>query len=232
MLETIFSWNTLWWLMLILYVPSCLGLILIVLLQKGKGVGFAGAFGAGPGSEAVFGPRTARSLPQKITYTMAGIFVFFALAMSMISGRVGRGLAPELIQDAAVPAAATTDGATTDPTGAAETTTTTTGDTAVTVDVPEAPSPSGIGGPGTTAAGDTPVDEVVTESGEVTAAPAADAGASVQPTEATDVPVEATPVVEVTPTEAAPADAAPVEAPAAETAPVEEAPAAEAPAAQ
>ena len=72
-------WNIIFWLMLLLYVPSCIGLILVVLLQKGKGVGFAGAFGVGGGSDTVFGPRTARSLPQRLTYGMATLFMFLAL---------------------------------------------------------------------------------------------------------------------------------------------------------
>ena len=55
MLSAIFSWSSLWWIMLIIYIPACLGLIAMVLLQKGKGSGFAGAFGVGPGSETVFG---------------------------------------------------------------------------------------------------------------------------------------------------------------------------------
>lgn len=103
MLDAIFSWNTVWWLMLVLYVPSCLGLIIIVLLQKGKGVGFAGAFGAGPGgADAVFGPRSSKSLPQKITYTMAGIFMTLSLAMSMLSGNLGSNVAPTLVEDTGV----------------------------------------------------------------------------------------------------------------------------------
>lgn len=103
MLDAIFSWNTVWWLMLVLYVPSCLGLIVIVLLQKGKGVGFAGAFGAGPGgADAVFGPRSSKSLPQKITYTMAGIFMTLSLAMSMLSGNLGSSVAPALVEDTGV----------------------------------------------------------------------------------------------------------------------------------
>jgi protein translocase SecG subunit len=103
MLDMIFSLNTLWWILLFLYVPACLGLVLIVLLQKGKGVGFAGAFGAGPGgSDAVFGPRSSKSLPQKVTYTMAGIFMVFALVMSMISGNRGSSVAPELVPDTGV----------------------------------------------------------------------------------------------------------------------------------
>ena len=77
--------------MLVLYIPSCLGLIVIVLLQKGKGVGFAGAFGVGGGSDTVFGPRSARSLPQRITYAMAGIFMVLALLISMVYGTLNSG---------------------------------------------------------------------------------------------------------------------------------------------
>jgi preprotein translocase subunit SecG len=101
MLDYIFSVNVLWWVIIIPYVAACLGLIVLVLLQKGKGVGFQGAFGMGGGSEAVFGPRSARSLPQRMTYTMAGLFMFLALVMSTISGKVGQGSAPELADEGA-----------------------------------------------------------------------------------------------------------------------------------
>lgn len=90
--------DILWWLLLILYVPACLGLIVIVLLQKGKGSGFAGAFGVGPGSETVFGPRARKSLPVRMTYIAAAAFMLIALVMSMISGRVGKGAAPALAE--------------------------------------------------------------------------------------------------------------------------------------
>lgn len=98
MLETIFSLATLWWLLLFLvYLPCCVFLIIIVLLQKGKGAGFAGAFGLSPGSESVFGPKLARTLPQKLTYVSAGIFMVLAILLSALSGKVGKGPAPELI---------------------------------------------------------------------------------------------------------------------------------------
>ena len=94
--------SILYWFLLILYVPACLGLIVLVLLQKGKGTGFAGAFGAGGGSEAVFGPRASRSLPVRLTYIFATTFMVIALIMSLISGDVGKGNAPDLaVVDAA-----------------------------------------------------------------------------------------------------------------------------------
>lgn len=102
MLQYIFSWETFWWLMLIPYILCCIGLILVVLLQKGKGVGFAGAFGVGPGSETLFGPRSAKSLPQKLTYIAAGLFMVLALVMSTVSGKLGKGAAPSLVDEAAV----------------------------------------------------------------------------------------------------------------------------------
>jgi protein translocase SecG subunit len=86
----------LWWVLIVLYIPSCIGLIIFVLLQKGKGTGFAGAFGVGGGSDTVFGPRTSRSLPQRITYIMAAIYMVFALLLSIITGRVSHGSAPKL----------------------------------------------------------------------------------------------------------------------------------------
>ena len=69
MMDAIFSIDTLWYLILCLYIPSCLGLIVIVLLQKGKGVGFAGAFGVGGGSDTVFGPNVSTwNLPDPATW--------------------------------------------------------------------------------------------------------------------------------------------------------------------
>jgi preprotein translocase subunit SecG len=98
----ILSWDAVWYVLLALYIPACLGLVLIVLLQKGKGTGFAGSFGmgAGPGSETVFGPRAGQTLPVKMTYVAAVIFVLISLGMSLIAGRVGRGAAPELVEGA------------------------------------------------------------------------------------------------------------------------------------
>lgn len=100
-MQSIISWQTLWYLILVLYIPACLGLIVVVLLQKGKGVGFAGAFGMGGGSDTVFGPRASKSLPQRLTYIMAGLFMALALVMSLIAGRIGTGVAPATVNESA-----------------------------------------------------------------------------------------------------------------------------------
>jgi preprotein translocase subunit SecG len=97
MIDLIFSWSMLWIIMWALYLPACVGLIVIVLLQKGKSSGFAGAFGVGGGSETVFGPRARKSLPVKATYVMATLFMVLAMGMSLVAGRVHRGAAPEAV---------------------------------------------------------------------------------------------------------------------------------------
>lgn len=105
MLDRIFSWDTLWWILVVIYVPACLGLIVIVLLQKGKGSGFAGSFGAGagPGSETVFGPRAGQTLPVKLTYIAAVVFISVSVIFSMVASKVGKGTAPELLQEDGTP---------------------------------------------------------------------------------------------------------------------------------
>ncbi len=106
MFDYVFNWNTLWWVLLPPYVLCCIGLIVIVLTQKGKGTSFAGAFGVGPGSETVFGPRARKSLIVKATYVMAAVFMLFSMSLSLIGGRIVRGGAPEQVQEAATPAKA------------------------------------------------------------------------------------------------------------------------------
>lgn len=93
-------WGSLYVVMFIVYVVCCVGLIVIVLLQKGKGTGFAGAFGVGAGSDTVFGPRMSKSLPVRLTYIMAGLVLSLALLMSLIAGSAFKGSAPGKISGA------------------------------------------------------------------------------------------------------------------------------------
>jgi preprotein translocase subunit SecG len=89
-------WDIISTLMYIVYIPACIGLIVIVLLQKGKDSGFAGAFGVGGGGDTVFGPRAGKTLPQRLTVVAAVIFMVCAVLISMVASRVGKGVAPEM----------------------------------------------------------------------------------------------------------------------------------------
>ena len=75
----------------ILYVPVCIFLILVVLLQTGKRADLAGAFGGG-GSQTAFGSRGAATLLTKVTTASAVLFMVIALTLSIIStGERGSG---------------------------------------------------------------------------------------------------------------------------------------------
>ncbi|MCI0338410.1 MAG: preprotein translocase subunit SecG [Acidobacteria bacterium] len=61
---------------------DCIFLILVVLLQSGKGGDVAAAFG-GSGSQTAFGPRGAQKPLEKATVVAAGIFMLIALLFSL-----------------------------------------------------------------------------------------------------------------------------------------------------
>jgi len=64
-----------------LYVVICFFLILVVLLQQGKGADIAGAFGGGS-SQTAFGARGATTFLHKLT---TGAFVGFVLISMILS---------------------------------------------------------------------------------------------------------------------------------------------------
>jgi preprotein translocase subunit SecG len=64
------------------YILACVFLILVVLLQSGKGGDVAAAFG-GAGSQTAFGPRGAQKPLEKATIVAAITFMFLALIFSL-----------------------------------------------------------------------------------------------------------------------------------------------------
>ena len=94
-----------------LYVLTCFILLLVVLLQQGRGGDIASAFG-GSSSQAAFGARSGATLLTKATATAAVLFMLFALALSILGQRgtssvVGGTPAPP--PPTALPAPASTD---------------------------------------------------------------------------------------------------------------------------
>ena len=64
-----------------LHISVCILLVLIILIQGGENVDIAAAFGGV--SQAAFGPRGAISTMARITWVLAGIFVFTSITLAV-----------------------------------------------------------------------------------------------------------------------------------------------------
>jgi len=69
-----------------LYVLVCLVLMLVILLQQGKGGDIANAFGGGS-SQAAFGARTGATVLSRATTIGFVLFIFGALALGILGQR-------------------------------------------------------------------------------------------------------------------------------------------------
>jgi len=76
----------LYYLIATLYILTCLVLLLVVLLQQGKGGDIASAFG-GSSSQTAFGARTGATLLSRATTVCAALFMLGALALAVIGHR-------------------------------------------------------------------------------------------------------------------------------------------------
>jgi len=80
--------------LVILYIFVCLFLILVVLVQQGRGADLAGAFGGG-GSQQTFGPRGATTFLHKLTTGFFVAFIVLALALAVVESRPQRSVIPQ-----------------------------------------------------------------------------------------------------------------------------------------
>jgi len=83
-----------------IFVIICIFLILVILLQSGKGGDVAAAFG-GAGSQTAFGPRGAQKPLEKATVVAAVLFMVLALLFSLPGYQSGSSV----VKDGAAPAA-------------------------------------------------------------------------------------------------------------------------------
>ncbi len=87
--------------LLIIHVLVCIFLILLVLLQSGKGAEIGAAFGGS--SQTLFGSRGAATFLNKITTAVAIIFMLTSLSLAVIktkSDTVIKDVAPATQQEA------------------------------------------------------------------------------------------------------------------------------------
>lgn len=89
------------WFMAVLIIGTCLLLILIILLQKGRGQGLTGAFGGGGGGGA-FGAKTGDVFTW-VTVIFAGIFLMMAVVANFAFDDSPKPPAPITISDETIP---------------------------------------------------------------------------------------------------------------------------------
>jgi len=80
-----------------IHVIVCIILVLVVLLQSGKGADLAGAFGGGA-TQTAFGSRGPASFLSKMTTISAIIFMLTSIGLSMISTKT----APKSVLEGAI----------------------------------------------------------------------------------------------------------------------------------
>lgn len=73
-------------LLIIVHVIVCVALIMIVLLQTGKGADMGAAFGGGS-SQTLFGTSGASTFLSKATTIAAIVFMITSLALAYVSGK-------------------------------------------------------------------------------------------------------------------------------------------------
>jgi preprotein translocase subunit SecG len=69
------------------YVLVCFVLMLVILLQQGKGGDIANAFGGGGSSQSAFGARTGATVLSRATTVCFILFIVGALTMSIMGQR-------------------------------------------------------------------------------------------------------------------------------------------------
>ena len=96
-----------------IYVLNCLFLMMVVLLQAGRGGGLS--VGGGGGSATVFGNRGASTFLQKATVWSAALFMVLSMVLAHLSSRRSAVEEGIFLDPEAVPAVTTTEGGTTAP---------------------------------------------------------------------------------------------------------------------
>jgi preprotein translocase subunit SecG len=83
-------------LIIAIHVIVCIALMVVILLQSGKGGGLAGAFGAGS-SQTLFGGRGAATFLSRTTTVLATVFFLTSLTLGLAATRGGRNAGQSLV---------------------------------------------------------------------------------------------------------------------------------------
>lgn len=70
--------------LIIIFILLSFTMVVVILLQAGKGQGLAGSFGGGLGGGSIFGGRGAADFLSKATAWIAAFYLVFAILIGMI----------------------------------------------------------------------------------------------------------------------------------------------------
>ena len=73
-----------------IHITTVILLVITVLLQSGKGAEISASFGGS--SQTVFGSSGGANFFQKLTYTLAAIFMITSLTLTILPGKVKRSV--------------------------------------------------------------------------------------------------------------------------------------------
>ena len=82
----------------IVHIAVCAFLMLVVLLQQGKGGGMGAAFGGGA-TQQVFGGRGAGNILTRATAVCAGIFMITSVSLAWVSSSGDRELKARIVEE-------------------------------------------------------------------------------------------------------------------------------------
>ncbi len=97
-------------LLVTVHIIVCVALILVVLLQVGKGQSIGAAFGGGGSSQTLFGSRGPATFLSHLTTGAAAVFMVTSLLLAYVSSNAGQGSAitDKVLPPLTEPAPATT----------------------------------------------------------------------------------------------------------------------------
>jgi preprotein translocase subunit SecG len=82
----------------VVHISVCAFLMLVVLLQQGKGGGMGAAFGGGATAQ-VFGGRGAGNILTRATAVCAGIFMLTSVSLAYVSSSGDRELKARIVEE-------------------------------------------------------------------------------------------------------------------------------------
>jgi preprotein translocase subunit SecG len=84
--------------LMILFILISFAMVVVILLQAGKGQGLAGSIGGGMAGGAIFGGRGAADFLSKVTTWVAALYIVFAILIGMIYKSEAENVQKSLIQ--------------------------------------------------------------------------------------------------------------------------------------